>query len=107
MVPPDNIFGSLSLLEQVEHVLLVGRVEGFDRNQVPALRHGEHVHHLDGVVVDDFPQHQAHDFDGHSGSAMLEHFEEGEWRNLDLLGGVRLALGVEDNVLFEVAQSGK
>lgn len=71
VVPPHYVFVPLGLLKHVEHVLLIHWIHRLDRHQVAALGHGEYVHDLDGVLVDCLPEHQAHDFEGHTGSAVL------------------------------------
>lgn len=61
VVPSDDDLCSLGLLEHVEHVLLVDWIHRFNRDGGSALGHGEDVDYLDGVVIDDLADEEAHD----------------------------------------------
>lgn len=78
MVPSHHDLVSLGLLEHVEHILLVDRVDGFYADGGSALRHSEYVSNLDGEVIDDLAEHQPHDLEGHSCACVFQHFEECE-----------------------------
>lgn len=54
------------LLEHVKHVCLENVVDGLDADPSPALRHGEDVDDPDGVVIDELPEHEAHNLHGHA-----------------------------------------
>lgn len=88
MVPADDDLRAAGLLEHVEHLGLEDGVDGLDGDAGAALRHGEHVDDLDGVVVDKLAQHEPHDLHGHAGAAVLEHLEQRERRDVHGLGGV-------------------
>lgn len=90
MVPTDDILLTSDLLHLLHELLLEDGVDGFDRDSGSHLRHGEDIDDCDGVLVDDFAHHEAHDFEGHSSATMLHHFEQGETRDVDLLASVWL-----------------
>ena len=89
VVPAHHHLASAGLLEHVEHLGLVDRIDGLDADGRAGLRHAEDVDAVDGVVVDELAEHQAHDLHGHPGPAVLEHLEQGEGGYVHLLYGVR------------------
>ena len=93
VVPPHNHLGPLGLLEHVEHVLLVDRVHRFHADWRAWLRHCEHVHYSDGVVVDHLPDQQPHHFQGHPCSRVLQHFQQGQGWDEDLFRRVWFVCG--------------
>ena len=88
VVPPHDHLPPPGLLEHVEHLGLVDRVDGLDADRRAGLGHAEHVDAVDGVVVDELAEHEAHDLHGDAGPAVLEHLEEGQGRHVDLFGRV-------------------
>lgn len=44
------------------------------------LRHSEDIDNTNSIIVNEFTQHQTHHFHRYSGTAMLEHFQEGQGR---------------------------
>ena len=44
VVPANHDLRAPGLLEHVEHLRLEHRVDGLDRDAIPRLRHGEHIH---------------------------------------------------------------
>mmetsp|Transcript_27721 Transcript_27721/g.65035 ORF Transcript_27721/g.65035 Transcript_27721/m.65035 type:complete len:332 (+) Transcript_27721:223-1218(+) len=89
VVPTHDHLTSARLLQHVQHLGLVDRIDGLDADGRSRLRHAEHVDAVDGVVVDELAEHEAHDLHGDAGPAVLEHLEEGEGGYVDFFGGVR------------------
>lgn len=75
MVPADAILGAACDRQELDHALLIDWIHGFDGDAACCLGHGEDVHDLDVVVVDDFAEQETHDFEGDTGSSML-----GRWK---------------------------
>ena len=88
VVPAHHHLPPAGLLEHVEHLGLVDGIDGLDAHRRTRLGHAEHIHTIDGVVVDELAEHEAHDLHGDAGPAVLEHLEQGEGGHVDLLGGV-------------------
>lgn len=80
-----------SLAQHVHHLGLEHRVDSLNGDAGTGLWHGEDVHNLDGVVVDELAQHQTHDLHRNTSAAVAQHLEEGERGDVD-------SLGVVDNV---------
>lgn len=57
---PVNVPSSLP--QHVQHLCLENGVNSLDGNSRSALGHSKNINHTNGVVVDKFAQHQAHDF---------------------------------------------
>lgn len=88
MVPPHHVFLDSDQFEHFKHLSLVFRVDRFDRNSSPNLRHGKHVSDFYREWVGIAAQHQAHDLKRNPLSAVFEHLEKSEGVNVDLLGCV-------------------
>mmetsp|Transcript_687 Transcript_687/g.1083 ORF Transcript_687/g.1083 Transcript_687/m.1083 type:complete len:265 (+) Transcript_687:399-1193(+) len=85
VIPAHDHFASSCLLQHVEHFSLKYGIYRFDRHGCSALGHGEYVDAVDGVVVNELSEHEAHYFHGNSRSSVLEHFEESQGRYVDFL----------------------
>ena len=88
MIPPHHHLPPPRLLQHVEHLGLKHGIHRFHGYASPGLRHGEDVHAVDGVVVHELAEHEAHDFHGDACSAVFEHFEEGEGGDVHFFGKV-------------------
>mmetsp|Transcript_120 Transcript_120/g.157 ORF Transcript_120/g.157 Transcript_120/m.157 type:complete len:260 (+) Transcript_120:259-1038(+) len=88
MVPSNHHFSSARLLEHVEHFGLEYRIDGFDGYGGTGLWHGKYVDAVDGVIVYELSEHEAHDFHGYTCSSVFEHFEEGQRGYMHLFGAV-------------------
>lgn len=51
-------------------------IDRFDSDRCPRLRHGEYVDYLHGVLVDEFAQHQPHDFHWYASTTVFKHLEK-------------------------------
>lgn len=71
------------LLQHVHHLGLEDWINSFDGYASTTLWHSKDVHHTDGVVINKFTQHQAHDFHRNASTAMPQHLEEGKGRYVD------------------------
>mmetsp|Transcript_10239 Transcript_10239/g.21461 ORF Transcript_10239/g.21461 Transcript_10239/m.21461 type:complete len:286 (+) Transcript_10239:190-1047(+) len=89
VIPPHDHLAPPRLLEHIEHFRLEDGIDGLDADRRSGLGHGEDVDAVDGVVVDELAEHEAHDFHGDAGAAVFEHFEEGEGGDVDFFGAVR------------------
>mmetsp|Transcript_46170 Transcript_46170/g.143021 ORF Transcript_46170/g.143021 Transcript_46170/m.143021 type:complete len:272 (+) Transcript_46170:250-1065(+) len=89
VVPAHDHLRSPRLLQHVQHLGLEDGVHGLDADAVPGLRHGEDVHYPDSVVIDELAQHQAHHLHGNARSPVLQHLQQSERGDVDLLRGVR------------------
>jgi hypothetical protein len=76
------------LPQHVHHLHLEHGVDGLDADTGSALGHGEDVHHADCELIDELPQHQAHDLHGNACAAVPEHLEEGKGGDVDGFGVV-------------------
>lgn len=85
VVPAHDHFGAPRLLEHVKHLGLEDRVDSFHTHPSAALRHRKHVDNAHSVVVDEIAQHQPHDLHRHARSPVLEHLQQSEARNVNLL----------------------
>ena len=90
MVPADHVLIAAHLLHLVHKLLLEDRVDRLDGHCRTLLRHREDIDDCDRVVVNDFTDHEAHDFEGHTSPAMLHHLQERERRDVNLLSRIVL-----------------
>mmetsp|Transcript_19836 Transcript_19836/g.54762 ORF Transcript_19836/g.54762 Transcript_19836/m.54762 type:complete len:352 (+) Transcript_19836:2-1057(+) len=95
VVPAHDHLGPACLFQHVEHLCLENWINGLHAHAVAGLGHREDVANADGVVVDEFAKHQAHHLHGHSRAAVLQHLQQGQRGDVDLLrcvgqGGVLL-----------------
>lgn len=77
-----------SLPQHVHHLGLEDGIDSLDGDTGTRLWHGENVHDLDGVVVDELAEHQTHDLHWNTGAAVTQHLEEGQSRDVDSLSVV-------------------
>lgn len=71
-VPEDS---PPSLLEHFDHLGLENMVHRLYRYSGTGLRHGKDVDNLDRIFVHELSEHQAHNFHGHTCSAVFEHLK--------------------------------
>ena len=88
MVPSDHHLGPPHLLQHIQHLGLEHRIDRLDGHARPGLRHRKHVDDLDGIVVHKLAQHEPHHLERHARPTVLQHLEQRERRNVDLLSGV-------------------
>ena len=78
VIPADDVLFSPHLFHLIHEFLLEDWVDRLYRHRGTHLRHGEHIDDSDRIVVYDLADHQAHDFEGNTSSAMLHHLKKGE-----------------------------
>mmetsp|Transcript_40664 Transcript_40664/g.68091 ORF Transcript_40664/g.68091 Transcript_40664/m.68091 type:complete len:296 (-) Transcript_40664:132-1019(-) len=88
VIPPYNHLGPPGLLEHVQHLGLEDRIDCLNANTGSALGHREDVRDSDGVVVNKLPQHQPHHLHRYTSTTVLEHLQEREGGDVNLLGSV-------------------
>lgn len=74
------------LPQHLHHLHLENGVYSFDTDTSTALWHRKYIDHANCKVIDEFSQHQTHDFHGHACAAMTQHLQEGEGRDVDGFG---------------------
>mmetsp|Transcript_17976 Transcript_17976/g.48884 ORF Transcript_17976/g.48884 Transcript_17976/m.48884 type:complete len:212 (+) Transcript_17976:2631-3266(+) len=89
VIPSHHHFRPSRLFQHVHHFGLEHRIHRLDRHGRSGLRHGKDIHTVDRVIIDKLTQHQAHDFHGNPGAAVLQHFEQRQTANVHLLGAIR------------------
>jgi hypothetical protein len=104
VIPSNNHLWSSSLFQHIQHFCLEDVIDRFDSDSSTRLRHCKDIHTRDllvsillqsrsgvrlgkdemtnGVIIDEFSQHQTHDFHRYSRSTVLEHLQI----SLDLRG---------------------
>ena len=76
VIPTDYILLSTHLLHLIHEFLLKYRIDRLDWHSCSHLRHWKDIYDCNGVIIDDLSDHEAHDFEGDTGSAMLHHFKQ-------------------------------
>mmetsp|Transcript_9449 Transcript_9449/g.14233 ORF Transcript_9449/g.14233 Transcript_9449/m.14233 type:complete len:256 (+) Transcript_9449:310-1077(+) len=89
MIPSNYHLRTSCLLKHVEHIGLKDWVHSFYTYTGTMLRHGEHVDTRDGILVYKLSKHEPHHLHRNTSATMLQHFQQGEGRYLDLLCCVR------------------
>lgn len=89
MIPAYNSLTPLCLREHFDHLLLINRVDGFDTDVISALGKTKYIYDLNGIIIDELAQHEPHHFHRYPRTAMLQHFQKSQRRNVNLLGCVR------------------
>ena len=74
MIPTDHYCVVADYFEILEHLRLVSGVDSFHTHSRLELRHGEDINHVDGVLIDVFPQHDPHHFEGYTATTVPKHF---------------------------------
>ena len=90
MIPSNDVLVAPNLLHLVHELLLEDGVDRLNGDSRTHLRHGKDINDRDRIVVDDFTNHETHDFEGHARAAMLHHLEQREGRDVNLLSRIIL-----------------
>ena len=78
VIPPYNILVAPDLFHLVHELLLENGIDRLNGDCRSHLRHGKDINDSDGVIVNDFADHETHDFERHASPAVLHHFEQGK-----------------------------
>ena len=75
VIPANNVLIAPNLLHFVYELLLKDGIDRLNGDSRSHLRHREDINDCDCVVIHDLANHQTHDFEWNTSSAMLHHFE--------------------------------
>ncbi len=90
MVPTYLDLVTTYLFHHFHEFLLVNRINRLNTDSGSFLGHREYINNSDSVVINDFSNHESHDFERDARARMLEHLQESQRRNVDLLRSIRL-----------------
>jgi len=85
MVPSNNVVFLSNLLKHVHVLLLEYRVDRFNRDSSSCLRHREDIFTDNSIVIFNLSNHESHNFERNSSLRVLQHLQESQWRDVDLL----------------------
>lgn len=75
VIPSHAHLISSYLFHHVHKLLLENGVDWLNTDSCTFLRHWEHIYYCNRIVIMNFSNHEAHDFERNSGSWMLKHFQ--------------------------------
>ena len=90
VIPSNTHLISANLLHHIHELLLENRIYWFYTDSSSFLGHREDVNNSDCIIIMNLSHHQAHDFKWNSSSRVLQHFQKGQRRDINLFTSVRL-----------------
>lgn len=76
VIPANTDLVSSDLFHHVHEFLLVYWINRLNTDSGTTLWHREHIYYVDGVVIMDLADHEAHDFERNTSPRVLQHLKE-------------------------------